>query len=581
MIKRILAVLAFYSLVTAASAQSVQQFGTVTANHATAWVTNGVIKDGGSSAESSITSFGVTNNGGSGICVNSDHASAAGRNQLCLSASTTGSAILSLQNYGTAAPQSLQFNINGTVQGFPTIASLPVVAGNSVCFNNTSGALKDCGSSPTTVPLTIGTTPVNSGTTNGLLYNNAGLLGNLATVNSGVLVTNGSGVPSISTTLPNSLALGTPGSGTLTNATGLPISTGVSGLGTNVAAALANTLNATGGVVGFSGALGTPASGVATNLTGTASGLTAGTVTTNANLTGDITSLGNATTYNNVVPANKGGAGTISGALKANGSGTVTQAACADLSNGTSVCSAAVGQLPATITNDNAAAGKVGEYVNATCPAPGTTATVTITIASPGVVTWTAHGISNSFGGGVCPVVFTTTGALPTGLTAGVTVYTVPSSITTNTFQVATSVENALAGTSINTSGTQSGTQTGTINRTLANQTGANITGISLTAGDWDVFGQVINAPAGTTVYTLLIAGVSTSTGAISGAAGTPGRSDCAYGAGLTGGSQDGCAILPTRFSLSSTQTIFLVTNDAFTTSTMTASGSITARRMR
>ena len=41
--------------------------------------------------------------------------------------------------------------------------------------------------------------------------------------------------------------------------------------------------------------LGTPTSGVATNLTGTASGLTAGNVTTNANLTGVITSVGNAT----------------------------------------------------------------------------------------------------------------------------------------------------------------------------------------------------------------------------------------------------------------------------------------------
>ncbi len=41
-------------------------------------------------------------------------------------------------------------------------------------------------------------------------------------------------------------------------------------------------------------ALGTPASGVATNLTGTAAGLTSGNVTTNANLTGHITSTGNA-----------------------------------------------------------------------------------------------------------------------------------------------------------------------------------------------------------------------------------------------------------------------------------------------
>lgn len=45
--------------------------------------------------------------------------------------------------------------------------------------------------------------------------------------------------------------------------------------------------------------LGTPTSGVATNLTGTASGLTAGNVTTNANLTGDVTSVGNATTLTN------------------------------------------------------------------------------------------------------------------------------------------------------------------------------------------------------------------------------------------------------------------------------------------
>jgi hypothetical protein len=41
--------------------------------------------------------------------------------------------------------------------------------------------------------------------------------------------------------------------------------------------------------------LGTPSAMVATNITGTASGLTAGNVTTNANLTGDVTSTGNST----------------------------------------------------------------------------------------------------------------------------------------------------------------------------------------------------------------------------------------------------------------------------------------------
>lgn len=48
-------------------------------------------------------------------------------------------------------------------------------------------------------------------------------------------------------------AYGTPASITLTNATGLPVGSGVSGLGTGVATALGNTANATGGVVTVDG----------------------------------------------------------------------------------------------------------------------------------------------------------------------------------------------------------------------------------------------------------------------------------------------------------------------------------------
>lgn len=43
-------------------------------------------------------------------------------------------------------------------------------------------------------------------------------------------------------------------------------------------------------------------------------------------LVGDVTSSGGTTTYSNIVPANKGGAGTITGILKANGYGLVTAA---------------------------------------------------------------------------------------------------------------------------------------------------------------------------------------------------------------------------------------------------------------
>jgi|GEM_PF-2380594 len=75
----------------------------------------------------------------------------------------------------------------------------------------------------------------------------------------------------------------------------------------------------------------------------------------------------------------------------------------------------------------------------------------TITIATPGVVTNTAHGLIAGDS-----VQFTTTGSLPTGLSASTDYYVIAAGLAANTFQVSLTV----AGAAINTSGSQSGVHT-------------------------------------------------------------------------------------------------------------------------
>jgi hypothetical protein len=111
-------------------------------------------------------------------------------------------------------------------------------------------------------------------------YDTAGT-GNSLSIN-GVAVTANSGTGAVvratnaALTTPN---LGTPSAVTLTNATGLPIATGVANLGTGIATFLTTPSSAnlraaltdevgTGAAYFVGGALGTPASGTATNLTG-------------------------------------------------------------------------------------------------------------------------------------------------------------------------------------------------------------------------------------------------------------------------------------------------------------------------
>lgn len=142
--------------------QSVQQSGTITPNTAAIWNSTGVIKGGVTATDSPLTTFGVTRDAVDAFCVSSARSTAVGRNQLCFQASTTGPAKISLQNYGTAAAQNLQFVINGIPVTIPTGGDTfifgvePFVNGHVPCFVGTTGLVQDCGLSVSAGTITSG-----------------------------------------------------------------------------------------------------------------------------------------------------------------------------------------------------------------------------------------------------------------------------------------------------------------------------------------------------------------------------------------------------------------------------------------
>jgi len=249
------------------------------------------------------------------------------------------------------------------------------------------------------------------------------------------------------------------------------------------------------------------------------------------------------------------------------------------IASGTITPSQTVG-IVGTTTNNNVQAGSLGEFVTSKCPGPSTTATITVTIASPAVVTWSGHPFSGTAPrADACPVVFTTTGALPTGITAGTNYWVVPTTISGNTFSIATSIANAISETKVNTSGTQSGTHTGTAGTVLSTGTTKDVTGIFLTAGDWDCSATSDFQFGATTSFTNLAGSISTATN-------TLGGQD-------TGFDYETPASVPTaafdmawpisnvRQLLGGSTNVLLTTQGTFTVSTLKSYGSIRCRRTR
>ena len=176
----------------------------------------------------------------------------------------------------------------------------------------------------------------------------------------------------------------------------------------------------------------------------------------------------------------------------------------------------------------------------------------------------------------------TTTGSGLPALTSGAAneFLQVNSSGSAYQFQTANQVLQQLAGTTAG-AGAPAGiigqllTSLGTAT-TLTSATAANLTTLSLTAGEWDVSATMLISPAGTTTTTARTVGISTTSATQPTALG----SLMTLGSSLPAGVSETISSPTLRFGLTSTTIIYLVATVTFAISTMQATGFIRARRV-